>query len=108
MAESPKRRKCKDNPYTLNYIEEKNIKSDIKDVLENVVSNTPENMQGEILLQAVRWDVLYATHSFSSIPSQYILGNWDNIKIKFSNRKIDWDNIETNRENDNCIIEALN
>ena len=25
MAESPKRRKCKDNPYTLNYIEEKNI-----------------------------------------------------------------------------------
>lgn len=23
MAESPKRRKCKDNPYTLNYIEEK-------------------------------------------------------------------------------------
>lgn len=25
MAESPKRRKYKDNPYTLNYIEEKNI-----------------------------------------------------------------------------------
>lgn len=25
MAESPKRRKCKDNPYTLNHIEEKNI-----------------------------------------------------------------------------------
>lgn len=25
MAERPKRRKCKDNPYTLNYCEEKNI-----------------------------------------------------------------------------------
>ena len=25
MAERPKRRKYKDNPYTLNYIEEKNI-----------------------------------------------------------------------------------
>lgn len=38
MAESPKRRKCKDNPYTLNYIEEKNIYTitfkDIKELNE--------------------------------------------------------------------------
>lgn len=35
MAESPKRRKCKDNPYTLNYIEEKNIYTiTFKDVKE--------------------------------------------------------------------------
>ena len=27
MAESPKRRKYKDNPYTLNYIEEENIRT---------------------------------------------------------------------------------
>ena len=40
MAESPKRRKCKDNPYTLNHIEEKNIYTitfkDVKGHLQDV------------------------------------------------------------------------
>ena len=43
MAERPKRRKYKDNPYTLNYIESKNIYvvsfKDIKGHLQNVEVN---------------------------------------------------------------------
>ena len=49
MAESPKRRKCKDNPYTLNHIEEKNIYTitfkDVKGHINKVLVNSIKKLK---------------------------------------------------------------
>ena len=106
MAESPKRRKCKDNPYTLNYIEEKNIYTitfkDVKGHLNKVeVSEEVYRVFDKFELQDIKELNEYDRH----IEHSEIFEN--NLESRALNKQIPTDEIVENKINDEKLREAI-
>ena len=98
MAESPKRRKYKDNPYTLNYIEEKNIYTitfkDVKGHLNKVeVSEEVYRVFDKFELQDIKELNEYDRH----IEHSEIFEN--NLESRALNKQIPTDEIVENKIN---------
>ena len=106
MAESPKRRKCKDNPYTLNYIDEKNIYTitfkDVKGHLNKVeVSEEVYRVFDEFELQDIKELNEYDRH----IEHSEIFEN--NLESRALNKQIPTDEIVENKINNEKLREAI-
>ena len=106
MAESPKRRKCKDNPYTLNYIEEKNIYTitfkDVKGHLNKVeVSEEVYRVFDKFELQDIKELNEYDRH----IEHSEIFEN--NLESRALNKQIPTDEIVENKINNEKLREAI-
>ena len=106
MAESPKRRKCKDNPYTLNYIEEKNIYTitfkDVKGHLNKVeVSEEVYRVFDKFELQDIKELNEYDRH----IEHSEIFEN--NLESRALNKQIPTDGIVENKINNEKLREAI-
>lgn len=106
MAESPKRRKYKDNPYTLNYIEEKNIYTitfkDIKGHLNKVeVSEEVYRVFDKFELQDIKELNEYDRH----IEHSEIFEN--NLESRALNKQIPTDEIVENKINNEKLREAI-
>lgn len=106
MAESPKRRKCKDNPYTLNYIEEKNIYTitfkDVKGHLNKVeVSEEVYKVFDKFELQDIKELNEYDRH----IEHSEIFEN--NLESRALNKQIPTDEIVENKINNEKLREAI-
>lgn len=106
MAESPKRRKCKDNPYTLNYIEEKNIYTitfkDVKGHLNKVeVSEEVYRVFDKFELQDIKELNEYDRH----IEHSEIFEN--NLESRALNKPIPTDEIVENKINNEKLREAI-
>ena len=98
MAESPKRRKCKDNPYTLNHIEEKNIYTitfkDVKGHINKVeVSEEVYRVFDKFELQDIKELNEYDRH----IEHSEIFEN--NLESRALNKQIPTDEIVENKIN---------
>lgn len=106
MAESPKRRKYKDNPYTLNYIEEKNIYTitfkDVKGHLNKVeVSEEVYRVFDKFELQDIKELNEYDRH----IEHSEIFEN--NLESRALNKQIPTDEIVENKINNEKLREAI-
>ena len=106
MAESPKRRKYKDNPYTLNYIEEKNIYTitfkDVKGHLNKVeVSEEVYKVFDKCELQDIKELNEYDRH----IEHSEIFEN--NLESRALNKQIPTDEIVENKINNEKLREAI-
>ena len=106
MAESPKRRKCKDNPYTLNYIEEKNIYTitfkDVKGHLNKVeVSEEVYRVFDKFELQDIKELNEYDRH----IEHSEIFEN--NLESRALNKQIPTDEIVENKINNEKLRDAI-
>lgn len=106
MAESPKRRKCKDNPYTLNYIEEKNIYTitfkDVKGQLNKVeVSEEVYRVFDKFELQDIKELNEYDRH----IEHSEIFEN--NLEARALNKQIPTDEIVENKINNEKLRAAI-
>lgn len=106
MAESPKRRKYKDNPYTLNYIEEKNIYTitfkDVKGHLNKVeVSEEVYRVFDKFELQDIKELNEYDRH----IEHSEIFEN--NLESRALNKQISTDEIVENKINNEKLREAI-
>lgn len=106
MAESPKRRKCKDNPYTLNYIEEKNIYiitfKDVKGHLNKVeVSEEVYRVFDKFELQDIKELNEYDRH----IEHSEIFEN--NLEARALNKQIPTDEIVENKINNEKLRDAI-
>ena len=106
MAESPKRRKCKDNPYTLNYIEEKNIYTitfkDVKGHLNKVeVSEEVYRVFDKFELQDIKELNEYDRH----IEHSEIFEN--SLESRALNKQIPTDEIVENKINNEKLREAI-
>ena len=106
MAESPKRRKCKDNPYTLNYIEEKNVYAitfkDVKGRLNKVeVSEEVYRVFDKFELQDIKELNEYDRH----IEHSEIFEN--NLESRAINKQIPTDEMVENKINNEKLREAI-
>lgn len=106
MAESPKRRKYKDNPYTLNYIEEKNIYTitfkDVKGHLNKVeVSEEVYRVFDKFELQDIKELNEYDRH----IEHSEIFEN--NLESRAINKQIPTDEMVENKINNEKLREAI-
>lgn len=106
MAESPKRRKYKDNPYTLNYIEEKNIYiitfKDVKGHLNKVeVSEEVYRVFDKFELQDIKELNEYDRH----IEHSEIFEN--NLESRALNKQVPTDEIVENKINNEKLREAI-
>ena len=106
MAESPKRRKYKDNPYTLNYIEEKNIYTitfkDVKGHLNKVeVSEEVYRVFDKFELQDIKELNEYDRH----IEHSEIFEN--NLESRALNKQIPTDEIVENKINNEKLRDAI-
>ena len=106
MAESPKRRKYKDNPYTLNYIEEKNIYTitfkDVKGHLNKVeVSEEVYRVFDKFELQDIKELNEYDRH----IEHSEIFEN--NLEPRAINKQIPTDEMVENKINNEKLREAI-
>lgn len=106
MAESPKRRKCKDNPYTLNYIEEKNIYTitfkDVKGHLNKVeVSEEVYRVFDKFELQDIKELNEYDRH----IEHSEIFEN--SLESRALNKQIPTDEIVENKIKNEKLREAI-
>lgn len=106
MAESPKRRKYKDNPYTLNYIEEKNIYTitfkDVKGHLNKVeVSEEVYRVFDKFELQDIKELNEYDRH----IEHSEIFEN--SLESRALNKQIPTDEIVENKINNEKLREAI-
>ena len=106
MAERPKRRKYKDNPYTLNYIEEKNIYTitfkDVKGHLNKVeVSEEVYRVFDKFELQDIKELNEYDRH----IEHSEIFEN--NLESRAINKQIPTDEMVENKINNEKLREAI-
>ena len=106
MAESPKRRKCNDNPYTLNYIEEKNVYTitfkDVKGRLNKVeVSEEVYRVFDKFELQDIKELNEYDRH----IEHSEIFEN--NLESRAINKQIPTDEMVENKINNEKLREAI-